>query len=505
MLGQYEMGFEDYLAIFRRRKWLLIVPAVVVPALAFAGSLFLPKKFTSTTLVLVEQQKVPEAFVRSVVTDQLNQRLATMQEQILSRSRLEPILTKFDLYKGEASPMEELVGRIRRAVQVTPIKPVVRGQTDYPGFYISFTGSEPRIVQQICSEIASMFMEENLKDREKRATGTTEFLDKQLEDAKQVLDEQDKRMAIFKQRYVGQLPGTEKMNLDLLTSLSSQLEAVTQALNRAQQDKIYMESLLAQQIASWDASKTGQNPVTLEQQLSQQESAMAALEGRYTPDHPDVIKARGDIAALQKRIEQAKKMGKDPKVADSNSASFSEPPQLQQLRNQIYQAQQTIKEKNQQQERLQRDIKMLQGRVQLSPLVEQQYKELTRDYQTALDSYNDLLQKRTQSAIARDLERRQQGEQFRVIDPPNLPAKPSFPDPMVFTGGGFGGGIALGIVLILALEFRDRAIRNERDIEALLQLPTLALIPIVHEGTTKSGWTFRKKRKPATTEAGVVA
>lgn len=507
MLGQYEMSFEDYMGILRRRKWLLIIPTVVAPALAFGVSLLLPKKFTSTTLVLVEQQKVPEAYVRSVVTDQLNQRLATMQEQILSRSRLEPIVTKFDMYKGEAAPMEELVARLRKSVQVTPIKPVVRQQTDYPGFYISFTGSEPRTVQQICSEIASMFMEENLKDREKRATGTTEFLEKQVEDAKQVLDEHDKHLAAFKQRYAGQLPDREQVNLNLLMGMNTQLDAVTQGLNRAQQDKIYMDSMLTQQLAAWKASNTGTNPLTLEQQLTQLESALHALEGRYTSDHPDVVKAKSDIAALQRRIDEAKSAQKSaPQSNDPKSALDIEPAAIQQLRSQIYLAESAVKEKAQQQDRLQREIKILQGKVQLSPVVEQQYKELTRDYQTALDSYNDLLQKRTQSAIARDLERRQQGEQFRVIDPPNLPAKPSFPDPLLFTGGGLGGGIALGLVMILAIEFRDRAIRTERDIEALLQLPTLALIPTVGETSAKkSSWSFRRKHKTAAAQAGVTA
>lgn len=502
MIGHYEMSVDDYLAILRRRLWVFLVPLILGPVVGYTISRFLPERYTSQTLVMVEQQKVPEKFVMPVVNDVLNQRLASMQEQILSRSRLQPIIEKFNLFRGDAQPMEVLVARLRSTILVTPVKPIVRAPGDLPGFYISYTGSEPHTTQQVCSEITSMFMEENLKLREKAAQGTTDFLVKQLDDAKRKLDDQDRRLALFKQHYVGQLPDQEQANWNLLMSKTSALEATTQALNRTHQDKTYMESLLAQQIAAWEASKSGQNPLTMEQQLTQLENAMVALEARYTADHPDVIKARGDVTALKKRIAQARDSEKVAKQDDKSKSALTEPPQIQQIRGQIYQAEMSIKEKTRDQELLQRDLKVLQARVQLSPMVEQQYKELTRDYQTALGSYNDLLGKKTQSEIATDLERRQQGEQFRVIDEPNLPAKPSFPDPLLFSGGGLGGGLALGLGLIFLLETRDRSLRSEKDIAVLLELPTLALIPVVQGVPVRRRFQwFRRKREARTQES----
>jgi polysaccharide chain length determinant protein (PEP-CTERM system associated) len=497
MLGNRELTIDDYLAILRRRRWPILIPALLGPLVAFSVSLGLHSQYTSGTLVLVEQQKVPESYVRSVVTDALNQRLATMQEQILSRTRLQPIIEKFGLYKQDAGrvPMEDLVDRLRKAIKISAVQAMVgtRSEAGLPGFTISFTADDPRLAQQICGEITSMFMEENLRVREQRAEGTTQFLTKQLEEAKRKLDQQDARLAAFKQRYLGQLPGQEQTNMNLLMGLNTQLEAVTQLLNRTQQDKTYMESLLAQQVAAWQASQTpNNNPDALEAQLTTLQSQLVTLEARYTPDHPDVIKAKNDIAQLKKKIDETAAAAKNKPAEEVHTTKLIEPPQIQQLRNQIHVAEQTLREKSQEQERLHEQIKTYQARVQLSPVVEEQYKEVTRDYQTALDFYNELLAKKTQSEMATDLERRQQGEQFRVMDPPNLPEKASFPNRPLFAAGGLGGGLALGFSLALLLEMRDKSLRNERDVEFYLQLPTLARVPSIGEENGKKARFWKR-------------
>lgn len=503
MIGREDLTLNDYLVILRRRLWVLMIPAVLGAGLAYGASQLVTERYTSQTLVLVEQQKVPESYVRSVVTDELNTRLGTMQEQILSRTRLQPIIQRFGLFKdgvGRAS-MEDLVDQLRKNIKVTPVQSVVSPRTgELPGFYISVTMGEPRMAQQVCSEITSMFMEENLKAREARAQGTTDFLQKQLEEARRKLDEQDKKLAAFKGHYIGQLPGQEQTNLNLLMGMNTQLEAVTTTLSRTQQDKAYLESLLAQQIQAWKASQTGTNPDTLEQQLARLQNDLVTLEGRYTSDHPDVIKLKNDIDQIKKKIEQARAEAKEKGQEKSEQAGVAEPPQIQQLRGQIHTANQIIKEKTREQDRLQEQIKVYQARVQLSPVVEQQYKELTRDYDTALRFYDDLLSKKTQSEMATDLERRQQGEQFRVMDPANLPERPSFPNRQLFAGAGLAGGLGLGVLIALMLEMRDKSIRTERDVEFYLQIPTLALLPSMGDaGDLRS--RFWKRKKPVSAEA----
>lgn len=482
MLGHRELRFDDYLTILRRRKWLILVPALLGPLIAFGISVELPSRYTSQTLVLIEQQKVPDNYVEPVVTEDLNARLATMQEQILSRTRLQPEIERYHLYADERgnSTMEELVEQMRDDISVTPVKSLTGHQRSLPGFTISFTASDPRVAQQVCAEITSMFIEENLKQREQSAQSTTNFLVTQLDDAKRKLDEQDAKLAQFKRRYIGALPDETQTNLNILASLNTQLAAVTQALNRTQQDKTYVESLLAQQVASHNAlnSVNGPRPEKLQDDIADKQAQLVTLEARYTPDYPDIVKLKDEIARLKK---QAKRDTATEKKSDSEQetqdAGLPEPPQIQQLRSRIQAYDQAINNYSQRQEQIEGQIKTYQSRIQLSPIVEQEYKQITRDYQTALDFYNDLLKKKNQSEMATDLERRQQGEQFRILDPANLPEKPSFPNRPLFALGGLGTGLFLGLGLAFLFEARDKSLRNELDVESCLGVPTLAVVP----------------------------
>jgi polysaccharide chain length determinant protein (PEP-CTERM system associated) len=492
MLGDRELSFEQYLAILKRRAWWLVVPTVIVPIVAYLGSLLIPNRYTSQTLVLVEEQKVPDVFVKPVVTEELNQRLATMQEQILSRTRLQPLIERFRIFPSEAGnvPMDELVDRMRKLVSVTAVHADF-GDTSgprkgLPGFYISFTASDPHLAQQVCAEITSMFMEENLKAREQSAEGTTQFLSTQLDEAKRKMDEQDGKLAEFKQRYIGQLPDQEQANLSVLSALNGQLDAANQAVARAQQDKTFAESMLAQQLAAWKASRSGtQDSDNLQKKLDDLQSQLTTLEARYTSDYPDVIKTKNEIAELQKEMDSAPPVPSKSDQANDKSTQ-SEPQDIRQLRSQIHQLEDLRLEKTKAQEDLQKQIRAYQSRVQMSPVVEQEYKALTRDYQTALNFYNDLLSKKTQSAMATDLERKQEGEQFRVMDPPNLPGKPTSPDRPMVALGGLGGGLALGLGMVFLMEMRDKTLRSDEDVLFYLRLPVLTHIPtVLPEGNGK--------------------
>jgi polysaccharide chain length determinant protein (PEP-CTERM system associated) len=488
MIGHRALTFDDYVAIARRRWWMLVVPAALGTVVVYLASLFIPNRYTSETLVLITQPTVPENYVSSVVREDLNQRLAAMQNQILSRSRLQPVIERFGLYQKDSQrvPMEDLVTRLRNSITVQPVQPMAQTtSTRLPGFTVKVTAEAAKLAQQICSEVTSMFVDESVHNRQQEAEDTTQFLSTQLDNAKAKLDEQDAKLAEFKRRNIGRLPDNEQTNLNLLTGLNTQLEASTEALDRAQQDKSYSEALLAEEVATWQDSQTGHSPQTLEQQLADLQKQLGTLQARYTSNHPDVIKTKNDIAELKKEIAEANLQ--NPGVVETKNANpAAEPPQLQALRAQIDQYQQAIRGRTAQQEQLQAQIKDIQARVQASPMVEQEFTELTRDHQTALEFYNDLLKKRGQSAMSADLERHQEGEQFRVLDPANLPEKPSFPDRPQFALGGFGGGLALGAGLLLLLEMRDTTLRTQRDAELLLEAPVLTLIPTFGRGPAKA-------------------
>lgn len=480
-MAQRELTPADYVAMLRRR-WVLIVTLALIGApLAYGVSRLLPNRFKSQTLVLIEQPTVSNKIVESLDTTDINQRLSSMQQQILSRSRLEPIIRQYNLYPQDMNhaSMDDLVARLQKAIEVTPILPMAETRAQQlPGFYVAVTMSDARNAQEVCTAVTSMFIEQSIRLRQEHSEVTTEFLAQELANAKSSLDEQDAKLAAFKSRHIGELPEDEQTNLNLLTGLTSQLDASTQMLARAQQDKTFTESLLAQQVAAWQASQTGHNPETLEQQLIALQAHLANLQSSYTDDYPDVIKAKNDIAVLQKKIAEGEGQ-KKAQDAGRGSKSSIEPPQVQQLRAQVHNDDVLIAAKSKEQEQIRKQINLYQERVQSSPAVEQQYKELTRGYQTALDSYNQLQKKRDDSAMASNLERKQEGEQFRVLDPANLPTSPSFPNRPLFALGGLGGGLALGLGIAFFLELKDTSFKTERDVEFALHLPVLAMVPAI--------------------------
>lgn len=477
MVRNGELSLSDVKRVLRRYWWILLITTISLGAIGLVASLVLPKKYTSQTMVLVEQPTVGADYVKPVVTEDLNHRLASMQEQILSRTRLQPIIEKFGLYPTDRDRVhiDDLVERLRGAVTIKPMAPTPGTESrQLPGFYVNVMFDNPRTAQQICTEITSMILAQNAGDRQKQVKVTTDFLSQQLEEAKQNLDAQDAKLAQFKRQYLGELPEQEQTNLSILMGTNAQLEANTQALSRAQQDKALTESLLSQQETNWKASQTGQNPETGEQQLNVLQDQLTNLRARYTPEHPDIIKLKNQIEELKKQLAAPKST--EP-ANDTSQASVREPPQIQQLRVKLRQDEINITELMHRQSQIQEQIRQLQGRVQASPVVEQQFKELTRNYQTALEFYNDLLKKRQSAGVAGDLESQQQSEQFRVYDPPSLPDQPSFPKKIVFVGGGLGGGLALGLAILFLVATTDKTLHNERDVELALKLPVLTLVP----------------------------
>jgi protein tyrosine kinase modulator len=480
-----EIGAKDVVTILRRRYMLIFLLALFGGVAGFTAARVLPKRYTSKTLVLVQQPEVQP--VTPIATDNVNQRLATMQQQILSTARLEPVIRDLSLYPRDVNrlPMEELVERLRQAITITPVAPMAETRAqNLPGFTISVVFESPQLAQKICSLITSMFVEENIKVSQGFDADTTKFLNQQLDQSKAKLDEQEAKLAAFQRRYVGSLPEDSQTNLNLLNGQTSQLEAATQAVNRAQQDKSFAESILAQQLSAWQASQSGQNPETLDQQLGALQAQLTALLSKYTDDHPDVIKAKNDIAVLQQKIAESDQ--RKIVAPDKSIHPTGEPTQILQLRAQIHQYDQVIKERTAQQEQIKKQIDIYQARVAASPGVEQEYKLLTRDHQTVLDSYNDLMKKRDASAMSQQFDQSKQNDRFHVLDPANYPNEPSFPKMPIFAGGGFGAGLMLGLGLGLLLEMHDTSMRSEHDVEVILRLPVLAMIPVIAPNTSKA-------------------
>jgi polysaccharide chain length determinant protein (PEP-CTERM system associated) len=476
MLGHRALTLQDYGAILRRRWWIVAIPAIIFPIVGVGITYLVQPQYISQTLVLVEQQRVPESYVKAVVTEDLNGRLATMREQILSRSRLQPIIERFNLFSNGKMSMDDRIDMTRRNIGITPIQSDIARSSGLPGFYISFKANDARTAQLVCGEIQSLFVNENTSDRALAAAGTTDFLKGQLADAKAKLDEQDARLAKFQQTYIGKLPGAEQSNINMLTTLNTQLDAVTQAISRLEQNKTYAESLMSIQMQNQPQTTEhgGLGPQGEQAELQQLLAQEAELTARYTDDYPDVVSVRRKIAELRAKI--AATPPPSTTAPATTPAKTTEPVNVQQFRLQLKAMDQEIAQKKKDQAAIQGQLHLYQERVASSPEVEEEYKAITRDNQTAQAFYDDLLNKMNQSKMATDLEKRQQGEQFRVMDEPNLPEAPAYPKRAVFVGGGLGMGLALGLLIVALLEYLDTAVRSERDIWAFTKLPTLGVI-----------------------------
>jgi polysaccharide chain length determinant protein (PEP-CTERM system associated) len=399
--------------------------------------------------------------------------------------------------------MDERIEQARKNILIKPITSEITHTNGLPGFTISFQYGDPRTAQLVCGEITSLFLGENLKSREASAEGTTDFLKGQLADAKKNLDEQDAKLAQFQRANVGKLPNEESPNFNMFQSLNAQLEAVNQDIARIEQGRSYGEAMLAQMAApstpttgaaGSPALPAGSGTAAQQAELQSLETQQADLLSHYTADYPDVVAVKRKISDLRKEMAlnpaAAAAAGGTPALTKNDSAA------VQQLRAQIHATDLQLQDKRREQADIQANIRLYQERIQASPLIEAQYKSLTRDYQTAQAFYDDLLTKMNQSKMATDLEKRQQGEQFRIEDEPNLPTEPTSPKRPVFVMGGLALGLAMGLAIVALLEYKDTALRSERDVWAFTNLPTLATIDLFEEAATTdtktAGWPLFK-------------
>src|SRR5271170_7114449 len=303
MVRNGEISVADAKRVFRRFWWIPLISSLLLAVVGFGATRVLTKKYTSTTSVLVEPPSVSADYVPPVMNDDFNQRLASMKSQVLSSSRLQPVIEKFNLFAAERStvPMEALEDRLRKAVEVTLLTPMQGASVRQPpGFQVAVTFEDPQIAQKICAEMTSMFMKQNVEIKLGVAKDTTQFLGEQVDQAKAKLDEQDAKLAQFKQKNSGVLPEEVERNLSMIATLNTQLETNNQSIARAQQDKTITESLLAQAEQNWKLAQTGQvNPETQDQQLASLQEQYNSLLLRYTPEHPDVVKLRMQLEDLK--------------------------------------------------------------------------------------------------------------------------------------------------------------------------------------------------------------
>ncbi len=479
-------SLQQLAGIIRRRRWHFLIPLFFGWLVVWGASWVLPSVYKSGTTIIVEQPTVSKDLVPSNVNDNLQDRLQSITQQILSRTRLVHIIDEFNLYTRERARLtpDELVDRMRKDIEIELVR--APGSDQLLSFNISFSSRDPQIAQQVTSELTNLFINENTELQTQQSKDTTKFFESQLDDAKKSLSEQEEKIRVFKDQHTSDLPSQLQSNLAILSGLQNQLQAEQDNLDRARQQTVYYQSLIGQYRALQKSSKTPSGaPMGLpaiDQELDKLRAQLADLSAHYTPQHPDVRKLKEQIAQTEKMKAQlaaslAANAG-NPQPDNSAAASNGDL-SLAQLQSQLQANQIEITNREHSVTALQAKIGEYQGRLNQEPVREQQLADLSRGYDQSKANYDDLLKKKNSSALATDLTERQQGEHFQMIDPPSLPVKPDFPNRMKLCGIGLGIGVALGIVFAGGTEFMDDRVHSEKEFKELVPVDVIAEIPEV--------------------------
>lgn len=479
--GQFDL--QRFLDIARRRHLHFLISLFVGWALVWGASWVMHPIYKSSTLILVEEPTMPKDYVAPNISNDLQDKLQSITQQILSRTRLLTVANNLHLYEGSGRSLtpDERVERMQKDVKIDLVRD--ERNNEITAFRISYSARDPHVAQQVTQQLADIFIHENLRARQQESEDTTKFIQEQLDDARAGLAEQEAKVRAFESSHVGALPSQQASNLQILSGLQSQLQNEQDALNTAKQQHVYYQTLLQQSRESRTqtaATTAGSSELTaVDGELARLQAQLADLSSRYTDRYPDVVKLKEQIAKTQRLRNQlasnAAAHGSDS--ASGSQASATSP--AAQLQSNLHANEVEIANREQAIASLKSRIGEYQGRLNEQPATEQQLAELTRGYDQSKANYDDLLKKMNASSMATTMEQAQQGERFTSLDPPSLPVKPDFPNRLKFCGIGLAVGFALGILVAGGFEFFDPRIYSEKEIKALLPTTVICEIPEV--------------------------
>jgi len=449
-------------------------------------------------LIQVVPQRVPDSYVQSTVTMRTEERIAALSQQVMSRTALERIVMGMNLYPEDRrlKPMQDVVEKMRDNISVDPVASVQSKRGDTDAFYVRFTYPDRTLATRVTEKLGGLFVDLNARDRGDLAESTSKFLESQLADTRRRLEEQEQRLEQFRERNAGRLPTQLAFNMQAIQNTQLAVQALVESLARDRDRKLMLERIYNDTQAELDvpvalptpapaASRPGDGSepagLTPAQQLVAARELLARLELRLKPEHPDIARTKRLISDLETRVAVGQVEGtKEPPVpAPQTPEQTVRKERLAQMRAEIESLDRQIGFKDAEEQKQRATLVQYQRRIEEIPSVESEWTSLTRDYDTQLTAYKDLLAKSEQSKIAVELERRQIGEQFRVLDPARPPVRPIGLRRLQVNAIGAAVGLIIGIFLSALLEFRDTTFQTDRDIIDIVGLPVLAAVPLV--------------------------
>ena len=446
-----------------RRRWIIMVPLSLAMVVGIYLAVVLPKIYEAKTTILVESQRVPQNYVQSIVTEDTAQRISTISQQIMSRTNLEKIIKDFGLFGGPQYAnmfVEDKVESLRKRISVD----VTTARRETEAFTITFKGTNPEEVMRVANGLATYFIDENLKTRESQAIGTSTFLEAELETMRGRLEQVEEQIKDYRKNNMGELPEQLDSNLGILQRLQEGLNSRQQNLRDARARLGELRARATSREPSVVVIGGDQQPREGAASLEDLMDQLEALQARYTEKHPDIQRLKRQIADLEARGDGAGGTGTSQRIPAE-------------LRQQIAETNLEIKLAETEIEELRHQIDSYQARIENIPKREQELLSLRRDYENIQATYQSLLNRKLEADIAVNMERKQKGEQFRILDPARVPQRPVEPDfrklfLMILAAGlGIGGGIAF------LMEFLKPAHRWPDELEEQYEMPVLAMIP----------------------------
>lgn len=436
-----------------RRPWMTSLPFVGVMILAVAALFVLPKQYRSSTLILIESEKVPESFVSKVATQETSGRLENIRPEILSRTRLEQVL-------AETNPYPEIESRTRAVEELR--ESIWINQSGSDGFTLEFVHKDPHKAQEVTDRLASLFIAESVKSRGKQVEEAVEFLVAQVEDARKQLEEKEATLRRYKEQRMGRLPEQLQTNMATLEMLQRELQTVEESLFLAREK----QDALARDLAGLPSAEGGSSAASSEAtELERLREELAAMRTRYTDEHPDVQTLRSRIARAEDRLARVSGPVSDDGVERTAVT-----------RQQLERARAEVEKLEERQADLERRMTAIRSRVEDTPRTEQELANMTRDYEELSDNYTALLARQLEAQMAGRLEQRWKGDRFRILDPAHLPEKPDSPRPLRVLALGGVLGLLLGLGTAMAAELLDPTVKDSEQLEELLPCPVLARI-----------------------------
>ena len=462
-----DSGVDVALGIIKRRKWIGVIAFAASLSLALPFPIYLPDVYRGEATVIIENQDASSAFIRGAVPE-LETRLVIMQQELLSRTRLTDLIMRLKLYPAfrAHTSMEALVQRMRRDVRVD-LSRTDRGRPTTIGLKISYIGLDPKSAAAVPNTLATLYVDENTKTRERQTAQMAEFLKTQMESTRQAVDVQQARLNRFKEQRAGQLP--EQVSINMVT-----LERLNTRLRLNLDDQMKVRERLERIAGALPAADDAADP------LQSAKHRLAELQSKFTDQHPDVIRTKAQIAELERQRSSVQTAR--PKRAEASAPVDSELDSLQR-----------------EERTLRSEIAAYEGRIQSAPKVEQELEALERDYNVAKESYASLMKRYEEAQLADSLEQTKNAESFRILDSAVVPTFPAAPNRFRLLLMACIFAVAAGIGSMLLAEHLDTSFHTVGELRQFTTLPVLASIPYV-----PSRMTFATALRIALSVAAVI-